>query len=209
MTDPAHPAVRALAAVLADAAGLLRLDPADLRLELMEARDWPDTCLGLGGPDDACGDAITPGYLVILADGLVYRTDATGSAVRRDTSTIDRELVVHFRQTGGIGGWSSEYYADDGSLAPEEADHLRRFIDEAGYFDLPAEVGNGAPIFDGYRYTLFLAHGRRSHTVRTYDGGGPPESPALDALIGWLKARAPEPHPHPVTGDAARRLAST
>jgi hypothetical protein len=196
MTAPAddrtHPAVTALAAVVADAAGILRVPVPEIAVELLEARQWPDTCLGLDGPDEGCGDAITPGYRVTLGDGLAYRTDTDGN-IRRETGATDRELFVRFRQTGGIGGWSSEYVADDTSLTVEEADSVRRFIDEAGFFKLPAEVGNGDPIADGYSYTLFLAHGRRNHTVHTYDGGGPAESPALMAFIGWLAERAPDP----------------
>lgn len=192
--DGSHPALLALAAVIADAAGHLRVPVSEISVELLEARQWPDTCLGLGGPDEGCGDAVTPGFLVTLGDGFSYRTDLAG-AFRREPDRTDRELFVRFRQAGGIGGWSSEYAADDTSLSGEEADSIRRFIDEAGFFSLPAEVGNGDPVADGYSYTLFLAHGRRNHTVHTYDGGGPPGSPALMAFIAWLRERAPEPGP--------------
>lgn len=192
--DGSHPAVAALAAVIADAADLLRVPASELAVELLEARQWPDTCLGLGGPDEGCGDAITPGYRVTLGDGFAYRTDTTGG-IRRETRPVDRELLLRFRQVGGIGGWSSELVLDDASLSTEEADSIRRFIDEAGVFELPAEVGNGDPVADGYRYELFIAHGRRNTTVRTWDGSGPAGSPALMAFIAWLRERAPEPGP--------------
>jgi hypothetical protein len=47
--------------------------------------EWRDSCLGLGGPAEACMQAVTPGYLIVLeALGVRYEihTNATGSAVR-------------------------------------------------------------------------------------------------------------------------------
>jgi hypothetical protein len=49
--------------------------------------DWPDGCLGLGGPAELCLAAITPGYAVTLeANGeqYAYRTNLEGTAVRAD-----------------------------------------------------------------------------------------------------------------------------
>lgn len=197
MDTAAHPAALAVTAAVADAANILRVPIEAITVEYLEARDWPDSCLGLPRGDEACADVVTPGYLIGLGEGLTYRADRAGN-VRRDPSSPDRELVVYFRQSGGIGGWSSEYYADDSSLSPDDAAHIRAFIDEVGFFDLPRTVVNGEPIRDGYRYTLFLAHGRRNHQVSTYDGSGPHESATLDRFIDWLRQRAPAPHPRPM-----------
>jgi hypothetical protein len=52
-----------------------------------EQVDWPDGCLGLGGPAEACLAAITPGYAVRLEAGgeaYAYRTNLEGTAVRED-----------------------------------------------------------------------------------------------------------------------------
>jgi hypothetical protein len=39
----------------------------------VEPVDWPDACLGLPGPDEACAQVITPGLRVILsAAGRAY-----------------------------------------------------------------------------------------------------------------------------------------
>jgi hypothetical protein len=46
---------------------------------------WSDSCLGLGGPDEACLQALTPGYLIQLeVDGepVEVHTDARGVNVR-------------------------------------------------------------------------------------------------------------------------------
>lgn len=132
---------------------------------------------------------LPPAYVIELGDGLSCRTDTKGN-VRREADSVDTELEVRFRQSGGIGGWTSEYHADDSTLSPEDAARVRQFIDDAGFFELAEQVGNGEPIADLYTYTLFLAHGRRNHTVHTYDGTGPHESPALAEFISWLKERA-------------------
>ena len=56
-------------------------------LEIVEARsqEWSDGCLGLGKPDEICVQAITPGWEVVVTDGLrnwTYRTDNVGDTVR-------------------------------------------------------------------------------------------------------------------------------
>lgn len=47
--------------------------------------DWPDGCLGLAEPDEACTLAIVPGWqLMVLAAGTTYevRTNLTGDMIR-------------------------------------------------------------------------------------------------------------------------------
>lgn len=56
-------------------------------IEIVRANqvDWTDTCLDLGGPDEFCGQAITPGWRVILrAEGEEYEihTDLGADSVR-------------------------------------------------------------------------------------------------------------------------------
>lgn len=196
MDGTLHPATVALSAAIADAANLLRVPIEGIAVESLESMDWNDSCLGLPQEGEVCADVITPGYRVVLGDGFTYRTDTRGK-VRRETSPVENELEVHFRQSGGLGGWTSEYQADDSSLSPEDAVRIRQFIDDTDFFDLPEHVGNGDAIPDLYSYTLFVAHGRRNHTVNTYDGTGPHEVPALAEFISWLKGRAPQPGPAP------------
>ena len=50
-----------------------------------EAADWPDACLGLGGPDEMCAMMLTPGWGFEVSDGeqtWQYRTDLDASQVR-------------------------------------------------------------------------------------------------------------------------------
>ena len=56
-------------------------------LKIIEAKqqEWSDGCLGLASSDEMCTQAITPGWQIVVTDGLrnwTYRTDNTGDAVR-------------------------------------------------------------------------------------------------------------------------------
>ena len=58
-----------------------------IQLESIEQMEWPDGCLGLGGPDESCIQAVTPGWLLVFtADGQEYRfrADQTGTVIRRE-----------------------------------------------------------------------------------------------------------------------------
>lgn len=57
------------------------------QIEIVRANrvDWTDTCLELGGPDEFCGQALTPGWKIILeAEGREYEihTDLGADNVR-------------------------------------------------------------------------------------------------------------------------------
>jgi hypothetical protein len=58
-------------------------------IEIMnvEQRDWPDGCLGLPEGDEACVEAITPGWLLtfnIDNQEYKYRVDQTGTVIRQE-----------------------------------------------------------------------------------------------------------------------------
>ncbi|NJK61022.1 MAG: hypothetical protein HC918_13330 [Oscillatoriales cyanobacterium SM2_1_8] len=56
-----------------------------MTVQAVEARTWPNGCLGLGGPDELCTQALVPGWRVVLTDGQrtqVFRSDRTGRQVR-------------------------------------------------------------------------------------------------------------------------------
>jgi hypothetical protein len=83
---PQSPA--AVEAARQDLAARLGLAPEDVNVIGYEEVDWPDGCLGLGGPAEACLAAITRGYAVTLEAGgeeYAYRTNLDGNALRPDT----------------------------------------------------------------------------------------------------------------------------
>ena len=58
-----------------------------IELNSIEPMDWPDGCLGLPEPEEACTEAITPGWLLVFtADGQEYRfrADQTGTVIRQE-----------------------------------------------------------------------------------------------------------------------------
>jgi len=64
---------------------LLSMDVNSFQLVSSEAVNWPDSCLGLGGPAESCAQVITPGYRVIVdVNGTQYEihTDTSGDIVR-------------------------------------------------------------------------------------------------------------------------------
>jgi hypothetical protein len=57
----------------------------DVQVVSVEAAEFSDACLGLGGPDELCAQVITPGWIVMVdVDGQMYEihTDQTGQQVR-------------------------------------------------------------------------------------------------------------------------------
>ena len=67
----------------------LGLDPAAVRIVSVEPMEWPDSCLGAGGPAESCALVVTPGYkLTFEADGrtYVYHTDPSGYQFRLVTA---------------------------------------------------------------------------------------------------------------------------
>ncbi len=58
-----------------------------IQIETVEQKDWPDSCLGLGGPEESCAQVITPGWLVVYSiNGTEYRyrVDDTGTNIRQE-----------------------------------------------------------------------------------------------------------------------------
>jgi 2C-methyl-D-erythritol 2,4-cyclodiphosphate synthase len=82
----------------------LRINPDQIEVVEVEGVDWPDSCLGLPEPDEACLTVITPGYRVILeAEGEQYevRTDLEGDTVRMESPAevaVDAARQVLARQ---------------------------------------------------------------------------------------------------------------
>ncbi len=62
--------------------------PGQLRVVTFSQESWPDSCLGISRPDQACGQVyIQDGWRVVMSDGRqswAYRTDGTGYIVRSE-----------------------------------------------------------------------------------------------------------------------------
>jgi hypothetical protein len=59
----------------------------NIEIKNVEQMDWPDGCLGLPEGDEACVEAITPGWLLtfnIDNQEYKYRVDQTGTVIRQE-----------------------------------------------------------------------------------------------------------------------------
>jgi len=59
----------------------------NIEIKNVEKMDWPNGCLGLPEGDEACVEAITPGWLLTFnVDGQEYRyrVDETGTIIRQE-----------------------------------------------------------------------------------------------------------------------------
>lgn len=196
MTDVDHPALSALSAALKDAANLLRVPVDGVALERMEAREWPDSCLGVPEDDDACADVVTPGYLIQLSDGFTYHADQQGDVrrARKQAPHPDTEIRLRYSLSGGITGGSTFYETDSYQLSDAEEDELRHLITEADFFNV-ANVLPESPVNDGITMRLWIAVGRRNHEVIRGDGIDVEDSEAFHALVEWAGARTPSRFP--------------
>ena len=72
-------------AVIEAAAGQTSRTVADLKIVSSQPKNWPDRCLGFSQPGEVCAQAVTPGWQVVVTDGLrnwTYRTDDSGELVK-------------------------------------------------------------------------------------------------------------------------------
>jgi hypothetical protein len=75
----------AVTAARAHLVEVLGIADGDIEFVSSEATDFNDSCLGLGGPDESCLQAITPGWVVMLrvgAQDYELHTDEAGEQVR-------------------------------------------------------------------------------------------------------------------------------
>lgn len=82
--EPYPPAILVAIGAAAEATGAL---PQEVQVISYESQDWPNSCLGLPGPDEMCAEAIVPGWIVRLNVGgtqVVFRVDEVGAELRQE-----------------------------------------------------------------------------------------------------------------------------
>jgi putative hemolysin len=65
----------------------LNVQVSEISLVSIAAVSWPDSCLGLPGPDEMCAQMVTDGFKVVLAangQNYSFHTDQTGRNVRQE-----------------------------------------------------------------------------------------------------------------------------
>jgi hypothetical protein len=95
-------------------------------------------------------------------------------------------MRIIFERSGGIMGAKSRLEIDLEQLPPEQAETLRKLLNEANFFALPENSpARAAP--DGFRYAITVEVELVEHTVRVSDGTAPEE---LKPLLQELSLRA-------------------
>lgn len=196
MNPVAHPALSALSAALEDAADLLRVPVDEIAVLAVEAHEWPDSCLGAAEEDEACTDAVTPGYRIHLGDGMVYHADRRGHVRpgRRRAPATDTEIRLRYTVSGGIVGGYASYETDSYRLTEAEERELRALVAAADFFDV-TNVLPDSPVADGITRRLWIAVGRRDHAVIRGDGIDVEDTEAFHALETWAAERTPPLQP--------------
>lgn len=83
-------------------------------------------------------------------------------------------MRIIFERSGGIMGLKSGLTIDLDDLPNDQAETLRRLLDEANFFAL-AENPPTRPVPDAFQYTLTVETGTARHTVHTSDTTAPQE----------------------------------
>jgi len=83
--DTVEPYPPAVAAAIGHLVEWIGVDPGAVEVVAYESAEWPDACLGLAQPEEACAQVVTPGWLITLqVDSRTYhlRTDELGGVAR-------------------------------------------------------------------------------------------------------------------------------
>lgn len=122
----------------------LGVNPTDIAVLEAEAVDWPDSCLGAGGPAEICAAVITPGYRIVLeANGqqFVVHTDADGNNYRlvEAPEPVVGVQILDWRGNTALGDCQNTTYGEDGvSFGPCTAPN--RMMGRLDFGDRAAEL---------------------------------------------------------------------
>lgn len=165
---------------LEDLAQRLSVPVEEISVRYAEAVDWPDSCLGVAVPGQACLDVITPGFRISLWHGwtnYVYHTDTRETVILADT-------IVDYQ---AMGDWftvdldSQDNYLDvlandrigsdaDGRIISAVTPPARGVVaisdDGRGLLYTPAPGFRGT---DSFFYTIRGADGSASEACVTVD----------------------------------------
>ena len=92
-------------------------------------------------------------------------------------------MHIHFERSGGVTGMRIEATIDTENLSQDEAQKLQLLIQEARFFDLPAETSSSMPGADQFQYRLTVETGEQQNSIEISDGAVPDQ---LQPLIRHL-----------------------
>ena len=92
-------------------------------------------------------------------------------------------MRIAFERSGGIAGLRLSATIESDSLSRQEADELSKLVEDAGFFDLPADITGPKAQPDQFVYDVTVETEARRHTVRVDDSTAPAR---LQPLLDWL-----------------------
>lgn len=98
-------------------------------------------------------------------------------------------MKIYFEQSGGLIGIDNHISIDSDSLNPDEALKLQHLINDAKFFDLPADELAAPPKrgADYFEYKITIETKDRKHYIKTTDLTMPTN---LGPLIRFLRQKA-------------------
>ncbi|HHT9120859.1 MAG TPA: protealysin inhibitor emfourin [Candidatus Hypogeohydataceae bacterium YC41] len=124
-------------------------------------------------------------YLVLF---LAFFSYLSYCAYCNGASAVEtKNLRIYFERTGGFAGIRFTTTIDTSELPPEEAEKLRKMVEEADFFNLPAKITSPSPQPDRFQYKLRVEEEGRQHTVTVSEEAMPPK---LSPLVKWLMSAA-------------------
>ncbi len=96
-------------------------------------------------------------------------------------------MQVEFERSGGFAGMRLMVSISTDTLPEAEAKELRRLVESAGFFDLPAEINDSAAVADQFVYRVTVDEAGQRHSVKTGESAAPE---SLRPLLEWLTRAA-------------------
>lgn len=92
-------------------------------------------------------------------------------------------MRIEFERSGGVAGLRLSATIESDSLSNQEADELCKLVEDAGFFDLPADITSPKAQPDQFVYAVTVETEARRHSVRVDDSAAPAR---LQPLLDWL-----------------------
>lgn len=92
-------------------------------------------------------------------------------------------MKIHFERTGGFAGINIRSTIDTATLSLKEAEQVRKWIEEASFFNLPDSITGTTPGADQFQYKLTVEDRERSKSCLIGERSIPE---GLRALIQYL-----------------------
>jgi hypothetical protein len=93
-------------------------------------------------------------------------------------------MRILLERSGGFAAIKKKATVDSEALSPEESAELKKLVDAAGVFDLPAAPDGPPQGADQFQYNLTIETPEGRHAVVLRD----PTSPELKRLLDWVWA---------------------